>query len=448
MRGGSLFFSAILFLFFLLPQARSEERVLSLKESVELGMKGNPELRAFYNSVYAGKEDIGIARSSLLPRITLEERFMRTTNPTLAFSSKLNQERFSQSDFAIQSLNNPPAINDFQSSISIEQPLYVKKANVGLEMAQQEYSAKLEDLTRKKEEVAYNIVKTYLMADTAGEFVGVAEKGVEDAKEHLRLAELRYDAKLGLYSDVLRASTHLTEAEQRLVSARKRLNISKRALGLLLGFSESVGTTKELPEFTVKEQDYYKDASIQRKDVRSLEKRYENAKTGVSLAKSDFYPVVGIGGSYQLNDHNIPFGSEGDSWTVSAFLKWNIFDGTLRKYETSKANYKAAETAEYLDGLKKAVSFRVFEAYLGVEEARKNTELSESALRTAEEGARLVKVRYENSLSPIIDLLDAQMSLDGARANLVARKNEYLTAIANLNFESGIIFKELNISSN
>lgn len=434
-------------LFGLAAVSPAEQTALTLRDAIGLGLKSNPELRAFHNSVYAEKEGIGAAKSALLPKITLEERFMRTTNPTFAFSSKLNQERFAQADFAIQNLNNPAAINDYQTSISVEQPLFVKKAYVGLKMAREEYSARLEDLSRKKEEVAFNIVRTYLSVNTASEFVEVSKKGVEDAKEHLRIAQLRYDSKLGLYSDVLRASTGLTGAEQRLVSAEKNLLVAKRALGLLLGLSEPVAASEEPKALALKEIDYYKNASLARNDVKSLEKHYENARNNIDLARSDYFPVVGIGGSYQINDHAVPLGSEGESWTVTAFLRWNIFDGTLRSHETSRANYKAAEAREYLDGLRKSVSFRVYEAYLRAEEARKNLELAASALATAEEGARLVTLRYENSLSPVIELLDAQLSLDNARSASAAGKNEYMSALAALSYESGTIFNDLDIAA-
>lgn len=428
-------------------RASAEIRSVTLGEAIEEGLRDNPGIKAFQNSVYAEKENIGVARSTLLPKITFEERFMRTTNPTFAFSSKLNQERFAQSDFAIQNLNNPAATSDYQTSVSVEQPLFVRKANVGLKMAREEYSASLVDLTRKKEEVAFNIVKTYLMVETAGEFVEVAKKGVEDAEEHLRLATLRYDSKLGLYSDVLRASTGLTGAEQRLVSAEKDLNVGRLALGLLMGLSEPVASKGAPDGFVIRNIDYYRNGSLSRNDIKSLEKRYENARNGIDLARADYFPVLGVGGSYQVNDHRAPFGTEGDSWTVSAFLRWNIFDGTLRRYETSKAGYKAAEVREHLEGLKKSVSFRVYSAYLGAVEAQKNLELAGKSLKTAEEGARLVKLRYENSLSPLVDLLDAQLSLDNARAGYTARKNALLTAIANLSYESGTIFEDLGIKA-
>lgn len=419
------------------------EKAVGLHEAIGIAMEDNHELRAFGHSLSARGEEIGIARSVLLPKITFEERFMRTTNPTFAFMAKLNQERFVQEDFAVGSLNNPKAISDFQTSLSFEQPVFVRRASIGLDIAKNEFAAKNEDFTRKKEEVALRVVQTYLSVQTAVEYVRVAEKALEDAKEHMRIAELRYNAGLGLYSDTLRAATAVSEGEQKLVSAARNLTVARRALGLLLGMSEPVDVTGEKADLPVMDIDYYMSAAMSRRDIRSLELRYENTKEGLRFAEAGYLPVVGIGGSYQLNDHRRPFGSEGDSWQLAAFLRWELFDGTKREHERARAKYQAAETAENLEGLKKAVSFKVHEAFLVMEEAKENVELSRSALKTAEEGKRLVKVRYENSLSPIVDLFDAQVNLDHARANLTARENEYRIAIVSLGYESGTLLKDL-----
>ncbi len=88
---------------------------------------------------------------------------------------------------------------------------------------------------------------------------------------------------------------------------------------------------------------------------------------------------------------------------------------------------------------------QVYESYLSVEEASKNIELAEASLKSAEEGTRLVQKRYENSLSPLVDLLDAQVNLDRARANLVAQRNEHQKSIARLAFESGTILQIFDI---
>jgi len=87
----------------------------------------------------------------------------------------------------------------------------------------------------------------------------------------------------------------------------------------------------------------------------------------------------------------------------------------------------------------------VDEAWLTLEEAEKNRALADEELKTAEEGRRLVRVRYEGALSPLVDLLDAQVSFDRAQANRVARGNEYKLAIAALSFAGGTILQDLQV---
>ncbi len=441
---------AFIFLLMSLPSVMVEtvtaaEARLTLPEAVILALENNHELMALKNSHAAKQADIGIARSFLLPKISLEERYLRTVNPAYAFMTKLNQQRIELTDFAPDSLNHPDAVNDFQTAVSFEQPLFVRKAAVGLEMSKMEVAASEETLQRKKEEIAFKVVQTYLMVSTAGGYVKVAEKALEDVREHQRLAEVRYKTGLGLYSDVLRASTAAADAGQKLVSAGKNFNVAKRALGLMIGSGEAVDVMQEIPALPIREIDYLRTQSLTRRDIKALELRKENAKNNIKLAEAGYFPLLGVGGAYQLNDHNKPLGNEGDSWQLMAFLKWDLFDGAKRKHEKSKANHQVSEADEYLKGMKKMVSFQVDEAWLTLEEAKSNMALAEEALKSAEEGRRLVKVRYEGSLSPILDMLDVQVSYDHTAANLVARENEYKLAIANLCFASGTIIQDLQL---
>ena len=419
--------------------------MLSLTDAVRNALANNYEIRAFKNTLSASNEDIGVARSFLLPRLNFEERFMSTTNPTYAFMAKLNQERFSQTDFALNSLNSPSAISDFQTSLSFEQPIFTKKAYVGIEMARLEHTAKNEEYMRKREDIAFRVTQAYLTVVKTREQVSMADKTLEDTREHLRIAELRLKANLGLFSDTLRATTAVTEAEQQLISIRKNLAIAGRYLSLLLGTQETVDVAGVYPPIPVRDMEYYKNAALSRKDIQSMEALHENAKSSIALSEAAYWPTVGVGGSYQMNDQRYPVGSEGSSWIVTAFLRWELFDGTKREHELAQARYRTAEAEERLKGLIDKVSFKVYESYLGIDEARKNLELSQSELKTAEEGNRLVKIRYENSLSPLVDLMDTQVSLDRARTNLVVRESEYRIAVANLCYESGTILKDLNI---
>jgi len=441
----SIYFFLVIISAFALMPGEAPAEVMTLRAAVEKSLENNHEIVAFKNSLASHKEDIGIAQSTIKPKLSLEERFLRTNNPTYVFMSKLNQGRFTMQDFDIDSLNDPAPENDFQTSLTVMQPLLALQATIGIEMSKTAYAAKKAEYFRKQEEIVLQVARTYIMAQMAEEYLKIAKKGVEDASEHLRIAKVSYKNGLGLYADTLRAATALTEAEQRQVSAEKNLKVAHRSLGLLLGLDESIETTSDNLNISLHNLDYYTKNVKARQDIQSMQLHFENARNNLRMNNAAFIPTLGVGSTYQLNDEEVPFGSAGESWQIFALLKWELFDGSKRSHEKQKAHYQMAETREHLARLMDGAAFQVFESFLGVEEAGKNSELAKSALVTAEEGQRLVRIRYENSLSPLVDLLDAQMSLDQARTNTLAREKELQLATLKLCFESGIIIQELGI---
>ncbi len=426
-------------------QDQIPEHQMTVIEAVHSALDNNHEIRSTTSSSMAQGSDIGVARSYLLPKVSFEERYSRTTNPTYAFMDRLNQERITQQDFNPDLLNHPDAIGDYQTSFTVEQPLYVRKAFIGLDMSKKESLAKDDELKRKQEDVAFQVIRASLMIISTKEYVQAVAKSVEEAKENLRIANLRYNNNLGQYSDTLRATTALMEAQQRKNSADKNLNLAKRALGLLLSTTEAIDVSDRTVDLPLKDLSLYVKAAESRSDIRAAQLRQENARQNIRMAEAGYFPYVGVGGTYQFNDHNRPLGSEGDSWQVMAFLRWDLFDGTKREYERAKAIHLASQADEQLAALKQGVSYRITEAYLNIEEARKNRDLAQEALKTAEEGARLVRLRYENGLVSLADLLNTQASLEQARAGLLDRENSYILAVATLSYESGTILKDLNI---
>lgn len=436
---GSMLFPVLLFV---IVNSAVAER-LTLHQAVNIALQESPVLKAYAWSVEAQKDDVNIARGKLFPSIYIEERFMRTDNPTFGFMAKLNQERFSQEDFLINRLNNPDDISDFQTSLSFEQPVVVPGLYIGLGISRNELKAKDEGYIRKKEEIVLHLVRTFLGIQTAKEYLKTAQKGIEDALEHKRIASLRYDLGTGLYSDVLRAEVEVKKAETVLVRTKGSLEVARRALGLALGRDEVVDAEEDRNYLLVNDLSVYLDASLERKDIKALKLRYENAKEEVKMQKSVFLPEIGIRGSYQMNDHKGPLSPEGESYMIMGFLRWNIFD-VAGYSKIRKAEAKANEMAEELSGLKNIINFSVHEAFLRVMEKQQNLSLSKSLLEEAEEALRLVRVRYENSLAPMVDLLDTQVMLNNARAGLVGVESEHISAIAELYYQSGILLNTLS----
>ena len=421
---------------------------ISFQDAVKVAFENNNELLALKSSLMASNEDIAIVRSNLLPKLRFDEVFINTNNPALVFGLKLNQRTLSTADIlgSPRSETNPAPLNSFITAITLEQPIFVRQVNVGISMAKKEFESQKYSYCRKKEEVTFKVAQAYLAVDQEKNLVVVAQKAVKEAEEILNAAQIMYGNKKCHYSDILRASTVLTDSRQKLISAQKNLEVSKRALGLALGKQESFDIQQiDFLRFCLKSSTYYNDISAVRNDVKAIELKYENAKNNIKLAETDYFPTIGTLGSYQFYDDSAPFGGDGHNYIAAGFLKWYAFDGLKAKHEKRKAQNQVTEAYETLEGFKKQVSYQVYEAYLGVEEAKQNLELSSEELKTSEEGRMNVFQRYKDSQLTLIDLLDTQSILNQTRVEAVYNDNKYKNALVNLCFESGTITKDLNI---
>lgn len=440
-----------LIIFFASSQVFAQDTIvnkLSFKEAISIALEKNQEIQGMKAALSASEKDIGITRSYLMPKVTVGEDFVTTNNPSQVFALKLNQRRFTSADLsgAPDTFNNPGNITNFMTYGLIQIPVFNKASIEALKIAKTQYSANGYVYLRKQEELIKNVAIAYLQIGTTQEYLVAAEQGLKEAKEHLRISQVRYKSELGLYSDVLRAKTEVSEAEQKLVSAQKNLSVAKRSLGFLLGTKESAEISNVTPVLDLKVMDYYKGEMVKRSDLKALEINVQNAKNGVKLAQADWFPSLNLNASYNLYQSNYPFGAEGNNYIAGAFLHWNAFDGMKRNYETKKAKDKVQEAEFYLESFKNAIDFKVFESYAGVQEANKNFELAQIALKYAEEGNRLVTKRWQASLSPFVDVLDAQTNLNRARANWVKSSNDLKAQLITLYFESGVLKEELQLS--
>lgn len=443
MKNGLIFIISIICFF---NQFVFAEEVLPVKmefyDAVKYSLEHNYNLNALRYNLSATEKDIGIERSVMLPKIRFIEGFDATNNPTNALTLKLNQSRTNTDDFSIATINHPPTVTNFLTSGVAEQTIYNRKAMIAIKMAKKEYSANGYSYLRKQEELVYQVAQAYLAVGTYKDYIAVSELAIKDAKEHMRVAEEKAKKNPEYSTDVLRAKAAIDQMTQKLISDQKNFKVAKRKLGLLLGLENSIEVLSPFPDIKLKDIDYYSDFAVYRNDLKSTEIRVKNAKNNVQYAQADWYPTLNAIGSY--NFYSVyPFAGEGHSYIAGAVFRWDLVDGNKRKYEILKAKDKEAESKEYLAGLKLNIKFKVYEVYSDVEALQKNLELAILAKKEAEADRDIVVKNWENSVSPFIDLIDAQSDLNTARANLVKSQNDLTSALIALTFESGTISQEL-----
>src|SRR5579862_2820044 len=97
---------------------------LSLRDAVQLALRANQAIAAGKAGMQASAARIDQARAGWLPKLNYSESFTRSDNPVFVFSSLLEQHQFSAENFNIGPLNRPDFLNNFQSQLAVDQPLY------------------------------------------------------------------------------------------------------------------------------------------------------------------------------------------------------------------------------------------------------------------------------------------------------------------------------------
>jgi outer membrane protein TolC len=428
-----------------LSAQKFELKELDFKEALMIALENNNELRAMKKALCASERNIGIERSQLLPHLSVGETFETTNNPVSALGMKLYQARVTSSDLGVETLNTPGTIANFLTYGMLEQVILDKKSMVEVKIAQTRYSENGYIYLRKQEDLMKAVAQAFISISMDEDIIKVIELDLDDKKEQLKIAEIRYKSKKGPYSTVLEATTLVALAEQKLVTAKRNLVVTKRALGLLLGTREAVEIAKVMPKFGLCAIEYYKQYAEYRNDVKAMDIHVQNSKNNIKLAQADWYPRLTMNAIYNLNSNTFPLGVQGNNYIAGAFFRWEAFDGNKRKYEILKAKDQSIEAKENLEWLKKTVDFKVFESYSKVEELNENLKIAITALKAAEEGKNLIIKRWQNSLSKFVEVEEAQANLDKARAEVVNSRDELKLELINLYFESGTIKKELQL---
>jgi outer membrane protein len=412
--------------------------------AVSRALAHNAAVSAARFGLTAVKHEAGIARGHYLPSVLFEERFVRTDIPAEVFAITINRKRLREEDFAdVSNFNEPPPISNFTTTLSLTQPIFAPQVAVGYRMAGREAEATALDLARTREEAVSLVLGAYLGVLTAKAYVRVADRGVADAREHLRIAERLEEAGMGLAADVLRARVFLAQAESAQVTAGNRLALARKALALAMGEEggTSVDASAPLPPFPDQGgvEDRIAAALARRADLRAVALRVENTDAGVTLRRAEYLPTVGLSGAYQLDGDDGPFSPDNRTWRVGVGFSWTVFDGLRREAAVAKARAVRAQAREGYRGARDVAAFEVSEAWLAVEDAGRRVAIARAAVGSAEEALRLIRTRYENQLGRAIDVLDAQTAVNRARADLVRAENDLLRAHAGLELAVGTL---------
>ena len=433
----------ISFFFYSFSLLAAEKTPLFLSEALQLAEKQNPRIDAARAMLSAADHRIVQAKSGFLPQVNFTEAFMHTTNPMWAFGTQLNQERITQQNMDINSLNHPDPVSNFNSALSVEWLVYQGgQTQIGLNQAQLDRDSQELLLSRTRQEVVAQAATSYIGLLLTYHHLDVILKSLETAREHLKMIQSRYDNGLLVKSDLLRTEVHIAELEQERIQAESQIAIAgatlNAALGVTGGSNWQLNTPLEKGDPTSMPVEEWIDmAQSHRPDMQYVLLQERLAEAEIQKSKAARLSRVNLIGSYEVNTPD--FRDSGDNYTVGAVMQLNLFNGdrTSAKIQEAESMLSRAH-AMRLDMLS-GIEVQTREAFLLALSAWDRIQVASTAVSLADEDLRIVRDRYENGLLTIVSLLDAEVAFQYAQVNQYKSLHDYTAARIRLALAAGTL---------
>ena len=417
------------FLKFLLPAAAlaglHAQETLTIQDAIRKAWSGQSGLQAGAALVERAVADAEALRNLRLPTFSAAAGLTRSDEPMVAFGTKLDQARISQADFLPSSLNHPSAITGAGAFLSVTQPLYAggrleaaRKAGAAMAAAETATQA------HRKQQVALAIEQAYFGCQVAEQGLQWAEDTLRQAQETERFVVARAEQGLLLASEGERTKAFRASAQAGVAEAKQCLASARSALTLLMGSEPPalLATPVAAPDA--------EQAGLpgSRGDVEALRAQGEAARQGVVAAQGSFKPEVGA--TLLAGTDRYALGNGGNWTTASIGARWNFSFSDGPRVHAARAMARAAE--EGLKWQQQQASREVDEARRGVETAQAKIAFAKVAI-TASESVRATRTaRYREGLLPLVEVLDAESSLSGARTLLLNSELDWRVGRAQL----------------
>ncbi len=284
-------------------------------------------------------------------------------------------------------------------------------------------------LSLTKAQLAYNIASLYLSALSLQDMKRAQQKHVTALEKLRNRIEAEVNVGRKAQIDLLKAENDLYGNRAYLEVIDGNIEITKAALASLAGIPEvrrlhPVKVNVKKPRYSI--------ASLMRKAerlnrVKVAEYGVKKAQKGVEKAQAAYMPQVALDSYYGHNYGQNPTDDwESEKiWQIGVNAKWTLYDFGKRSMQGQKAKIAKMQATfdkeQVLLDLKKSL----IEAKAKISQAYATYQGNLKQYALAQKSEKIERVRYENGVSTINDLLYATSQTQLARAKLIESKYDY-----------------------
>ena len=413
-----------------------EVKDLSLDQLIEKALADNHQILIAAQKINQAEGAFRQTDAAFLPQISLTHTATNTNTPLMAFGSKLNQAKITAADFAPESLNNPDGVTNFNTAIELAQPIFNRTAQLNRTAAKMAIDLNETQLSETRAFLIFQLEEIFMQLQLTYEKVRTTEKTLEWLNAIEEQTKDFYEEGIIHLADLLEVSYRKNQLENQVKTIQKQVKNISDLISYLKG--EEAGTiwnpVGELNTHNEKPP-VPEDILASREDIQMMRKITEINQLQRDVASASILPELNAFGSFQLNDSKA-FHGRSNGYMVGLQLKWNIFDGGMRRGRIQESTAKYRQSLIELEEYRLQSESELNRAVRDYEIAIANMESAQKGLEFATEVLRLRTDRFEQGMEKITDLLHAESRLTEKQLkyqqaiyqkNIATSKLQYLT---------------------
>jgi outer membrane protein len=433
--------ATVLVLFLCASHSAATELSFDLNSAIKFAMAHNPSLKSIKGSTDSEKFTVDAAKSERMPRIDFTAGTTRYKYPT-ALTPMVIEPPF-------QSLeSNLPKFEEtiYDGAASFRITLFkggrimrnIRIAEMKKSLAEDTYASASQDL-------AFNVTSVYYKILQLKKLHASQEASVAQLTAHKVKAEQFYHAGTAARLDVLRADTELARGKDGLLVTAHSLASTTELFKSLLGIDDlktDVVVTETPNDISgvPSEDDSLNAALAHRADYRALEKKIRIAQERIKSASAKRLGELTGAGEYSKRAGD-PMEFK-ENWYIGLRYSVPVFDGGLISSEVNREKVELSRLREDERTLRLTIYREVKDARLMVGAAAERMSVTATAISSAQEAARIERLKFETGAGTSTDVLDAQTALIRAETDSYQAAYDRMAGYAQLNKAMGAYQKK------
>lgn len=396
-----------------------------LSQLIDMAIKQNYNVAAALKRIEMASKEIGMARSSYFPSISLSGSWTKQQESGALY--KYPSDRIKSSYFNIGASMN--------WEIDVFGRVYsnVKEKKAAYNVARADYDAVMVSLCA-------SVATAYMQLRTYEEELKVARQHIESQKYVCKITEARYNADLGNMLDVTQAKVVLYETESTLPTLEADVRTMKNSLALLVGkypgeLDALLDSAEGMPVYQ-QTVDLGLPAELLRRrpDIVEAEMTLAEYAAAVGVAKKDFLPTLSITGDIGTSAHhgNNLFSKNSLTYSVAPQLSWTVFEGLSRNYALSEARLQLEAAVDQYNLTVMTAVEEVDNALVNYASLLNAIELQTRVVAESKKSMELSFELYRSGLTMFTNVVDGQISWLTSQNTLTEMQGEALAALVTI----------------